>query len=66
MPRRALAERGVFNRAHAGTTQASFLYAIKTKVWALPPASENFVALFFHRAVVARLRGLKQYCERNA
>ncbi len=56
----------VFKPIDASSTQATFRYAIKTKAWVLPRVSEYLAALYFRKAVVARLRGLKQYCERNA
>jgi hypothetical protein len=54
----------VFKALDANTTQATFRYVITTKAWAVPPVSEYFAALYFRKVVRARLRGLKQFCER--
>lgn len=56
----------VFKPADANTTKAKFRYSIKIKKWALPPISEYIAALYFKKTVIARLSGLKKYCEQSA
>ncbi len=56
----------VFKPIDANTTKAKFRYSIKTKKWAIPPISEYIAALYFKKAVTARLSGLKKFCEKSA
>ena len=44
-------------------TLAVFRYTLKTKWWAIPLIADSVSSWYFHRAVKARLQGLKAYCE---
>lgn len=63
---RSFAGSWVFKPTDSNTTRAKFRYSVKTRTWAIPPISEFIAALYFKKAVVARLNGLKQFCERQA
>jgi hypothetical protein len=54
----------VFRPNGPRSTKARFRYAIKMKNWTFPPVSEVLAAWYFRRVVIARLSGLKRYCER--
>ncbi|MFI8737516.1 SRPBCC family protein [Ectopseudomonas toyotomiensis] len=54
----------VFKPLSQNSTKAKFRYSIKTKAWAIPPISEYIASLYFKKVVMARLIGLKTYCER--
>ena len=56
----------VFKSIDPASTKAKFRYSIKAKKWAIPVISEYIAALYFKRAVMARLAGLKKYCEQSA
>ena len=56
----------VFKPLSQNSTKAKFRYSIKTKAWAIPPISEYIASLYFKKVVMARLIGLKTYCERHA
>ncbi|MDX5995014.1 SRPBCC family protein [Ectopseudomonas alcaliphila] len=56
----------VFKPLSQNSTKAKFRYSIKTKAWAIPPVSEYIASLYFKKVVMARLIGLKTYCERHA
>lgn len=56
----------VFKTIDATSTKAKFRYSIKTKKWAIPVISEYVAAFYFKKAVIARLAGLKKYCEQSA
>ncbi|WP_415753789.1 SRPBCC family protein [Pseudomonas leptonychotis] len=56
----------VFKTLSQNSTKAKFRYSIKTKAWAIPPISEYIASLYFKKIVMARLTGLKKYCERHA
>nr|WP_152029949.1 SRPBCC family protein [Pseudomonas sp. LPH1] len=55
----------VFKPLSQNSTKAKFRYSIKTKAWAIPPISEYIASLYFKKVVMARLIGLKTYCERH-
>jgi uncharacterized protein YndB with AHSA1/START domain len=63
---RSFAGSWVFKPTDNNATRARFRYSVKTKIWAIPPISEFIAAFYFKKAVVARLNGLKQFCERQA
>jgi len=56
----------VFKPVTANSTKAKFRYSIKTKKWAIPIISEYVASFYFKRVVMARLTGLKKYCEQGA
>jgi hypothetical protein len=56
----------VFKPLSKNSTRAKFRYSIKTKPWAIPIISEYIASLYFKKIVMARLIGLKTYCERLA
>ncbi|QKE62510.1 SRPBCC family protein [Aquipseudomonas campi] len=53
----------VFSELGPQRTQAVFRYNLKVQPWALPWLLEPLAVWYFRRAVVARMRGLKNYCE---
>ncbi len=53
----------VFKPHGDGETRARFRYSLKMKKWTIPYISEFLASLYFKRIVVARLNGLKKYCE---
>lgn len=62
---RSFAGSWVFKAADNNATRAKFRYSVKTRLWAIPPLSEFIATRYFKKAIVARLNGLKQFCERS-
>ena len=56
----------IFKAASNGSTNARFVYTVKTKEWALPFISDVIANWYFSGAVKRRLNGLKFYCEGRA
>ena len=56
----------IFKAASNGSTDAKFIYSIKTKNWALPFVSDVIANWYFSSVIKRRLNGLKSYCERRA
>lgn len=60
---KAFAGSWVFRLNGSGGTAAKFIYAIKSKWWALPWVTDYVASWYFSNAVKKRLNGLKAYCE---